>query len=190
MPKLWSETIEAHRRAVRDAALAATAALVAKNGRSSVTMSQIAETAGIARATLYKYFADIDAVLAAWHERQIAEHLQQLAAVRHQHSGAGEQLAAVLEAYALLSHQHQDGELAEILHRGEHVSRAQQHLSAFLEEMLAGGAKSGQLRGDVPPAELAAYCLHAVSAAGSLTSKSAVHRLVGVILAGLRPDPR
>ena len=56
VPKLWNETIEAHRRAVRDAILETTAALVAEHGLTSVTMSQIAEETGIGRATLYKYF--------------------------------------------------------------------------------------------------------------------------------------
>jgi AcrR family transcriptional regulator len=56
MPKLWNETIEAHRREVRDAILDNTAALVAEHGLLSVTMSQIAEETGIGRATLYKYF--------------------------------------------------------------------------------------------------------------------------------------
>src|SRR5215211_8608574 len=47
MPKLWNETIEAHRAAVRDAILETTWALVAERGLLSVTMSQIAEKAGI-----------------------------------------------------------------------------------------------------------------------------------------------
>ncbi|TIL19051.1 MAG: helix-turn-helix transcriptional regulator, partial [Mesorhizobium sp.] len=55
MPKLWNETIDAHRRAVRDATLDTTAALVAEHGLLSVTMSKIAEETGIGRATLYKY---------------------------------------------------------------------------------------------------------------------------------------
>ena len=77
MPKLWNETIEAHRRAVHDAALDTAAALVAERGLLSVTMSQIAEETGIGRATLYKYFPDVEAILIAWHERQIARHLEQ-----------------------------------------------------------------------------------------------------------------
>ncbi|MDQ3153275.1 MAG: TetR/AcrR family transcriptional regulator, partial [Actinomycetota bacterium] len=56
MPKLWNETIEAHRRAVIDATLDTTWALVTEHGLLSVTMSQIAEKTGIGRATLYKYF--------------------------------------------------------------------------------------------------------------------------------------
>ena len=52
MPRLWNETIEAHRAAVRDAILESTWALVDEHGLRSVTMSQIAEKAGIGRATL------------------------------------------------------------------------------------------------------------------------------------------
>src|SRR5436190_23952323 len=102
VPKLWNETIEAHRRAVRDATLDTTAALVAEHGLASVTMSQIASETGIGRATLYKYFPDVEAILVAWHERHVAEHLEHLAKVRDQAGDPGEQLAAVLEAYALI----------------------------------------------------------------------------------------
>jgi hypothetical protein len=35
--------------------------------------------------------------------------------------------------------------------------------------------------------ELASYCLHALTAAGTLPSKAAVRRLVTVTLAGLHP---
>ena len=38
MPKLWTETIEEHRRTVHDATLDATAALVREHGLASVTM--------------------------------------------------------------------------------------------------------------------------------------------------------
>jgi AcrR family transcriptional regulator len=187
VPKLWRESIEAHRRTVRDATLDTTAALVAEHGLRSLTMSQIAEETGIGRATLYKYFSDVDAILVAWHERQVTGHLEHLAEIRDQASDAGERLKAVLEAYALISHQHHGTELAAFLHRGEHVARAQQQLRDFIGHLLVEGAESGKLRDDVPPDELASYCLHAVAAAGSLPSKSAVRRLVTVILAGLHP---
>ncbi len=187
MPKLWKETIEAHRRDVRDATLDTTAALVAEHGLRSVTMSQIAEQTGIGRATLYKYFSDVEAILVAWHERQVTGHLEQLAEVRDQAGDAGERLEAVLEAYALMSHAHHGTELAALLHRGEHVARARQQLSDFIRDLLTEGAETGDLRDDVAPDELASYCLHALTAASSLPSKAAVRRLVMVVLAGLRP---
>ncbi|XVV06649.1 TetR/AcrR family transcriptional regulator [Actinosynnema sp. CA-248983] len=89
MPRLWNDTIEDHRREVRDAILDATAALVAEKGLLAVTMSQIAEKTGIGRATLYKYFGDVEAILLAWHERQVGVHLNLLAAVRDTARGPG-----------------------------------------------------------------------------------------------------
>src|ERR1700694_3736920 len=97
MPKLWSETIEAHRQDVRGAILDATAALVAEHGLLSVTMSQIAEETGIGRATLYKYFSDIETILVGWQERHVAAHLEYLAELRDQAGDVGERLRAVLE---------------------------------------------------------------------------------------------
>jgi AcrR family transcriptional regulator len=190
VPKLWNETIEAHRREVRDAILDTTAALVAERGLRAMTMSQIAEQTGIGRATLYKYFADVEAILLAWHERQIAGHLASLAEVRDQAGHAGERLEAVLEAYALISHEshgHHNRELAAFLHRDEQVALAQHQLRGMIRDLLAEGAETGDFRDDVSPEELAVYCLHALTAAGSLASKAAVRRLVAVTLAGLRP---
>ncbi len=187
VPKLWTDTIQAHRRAVRDATLDATAALVTEHGLAAVTMSKIAEETGIGRATLYKYFADVEAILLAWHERQVASHLNQLAEVRDQAGAAGERLQAVLEAYALIRHEHHGSDLAALLHRGEHIARAHQQLSDFIRDLLTEGAEAGELRDDIAPAELANYCLHALTAASSLPSKAAVRRLVAITLAGLRP---
>jgi AcrR family transcriptional regulator len=188
VPKLWNETIEAHRRAVRDATLDTAAALVAEHGLASVTMSQIAEATGIGRATLYKYFPDVEAILFAWHERQVTGHLEQLTDVRNQAGEARERLEAVLEAFALIQHEHHGTELAALLHRGKHVAQAQQRLSSFIRDLLIEGAETGDLRDDVPPDELASYCLHALTTASSLPSKAAVRRLVTVTLAGLRPQ--
>jgi AcrR family transcriptional regulator len=187
MPKLWNQTIEAHRREVREAILDTTAALVAEHGVRSVTMSQIAEETGIGRATLYKYFRDVEAILVAWHERQVTGHLENLAELRDAARGAGDRLEAVLEAYALIHHEHHGSELAALLHRGEHVARAQQQLRKMIRDLLTEAAESGQLRDDVAPDELASYCLHALTAASSLPSKAAVRRLVTVTVAGLRP---
>ncbi|MDP9072292.1 MAG: TetR/AcrR family transcriptional regulator [Actinomycetota bacterium] len=190
MPKLWNETIEAHRRDVRAAVLDTTAELVAEHGLLSVTMSRIAEETGIGRATLYKYFPDVEAILAAWHERQIAGHLERLAQVRDQAGSAAQRLEAVLEAYALISYEsrgHHDTELAALMHRDEQVARADQQLRRMVCDLLTEGAEDGDIRNDVGPDELVGYCLHALTAASSAASKAAVRRLVGVTLAGIRP---
>jgi AcrR family transcriptional regulator len=190
VPKLWTETIEEHRRAVHDATLDTTAALVRERGLASVTMSQIAAAAGIGRATLYKYFPDVEAILVAWHDRHIARHLRQLAEARDAAATPAGRLEAVLTAFALIQHQHHDTELpVALLHRGEHVARARRQLQDMVADLLAAGAEAGAVRTDVAPGELASYCLHALAAAGSLPSQAAVQRLLAVTMAGLRPQP-
>jgi len=186
MPKLWNDTIETHRREVRDATLDTTAALVAKHGLRSVTMSQIAEETGIGRATLYKYYPDVEAILVAWHERHVTSHLEQLSALRDRTGAASERLKSVLEAYALIRHQRHATELEVLLHRDEHIGRSKQHLIDLIRDLLIDTAKAGEVRNDVAASELASYCTHALAAAGSLPSRAAVNRLVTVTLAGLR----
>lgn len=189
MPRLWTETVDEHRRAVRDAILEATARLVSRDGLRAVTMSQIAEEAGIGRATLYKYYADVEAILVDWHERKISAHLEQLATARDRVDEPVARLEAVLETYAVLSRptrDHHDIELAAALHRHQRVAAAQHKVTSMVRELIAEGAAAGKLRDDVPADELATYCLHALAAAPSLPSKAAVGRLVSVTLAGLR----
>lgn len=153
------------RRAVRDATLDTTAALVAEHGLASVTMSRIAEKTGIGRATLYKYFPDVEAILSAWHERQIARHLAQLAEVRDKAGDAGKRLETVLQAYAHIHHQrvqhHRNephgAELAALLHPDEHVTRALQHMRDMFRDLLIEAVETGDIRDDVTPDELATY---------------------------------
>ncbi|GAA1403496.1 TetR/AcrR family transcriptional regulator [Catellatospora coxensis] len=189
MPKLWNATIDAHRNAVREAVLDSTARLVADQGVASVTMSRIAEAAGIGRATLYKYFPDVESILRAWHERQVGAHLHQLAQVRSRYAEQPYQaLSAVLDAYAHICRaQHGGGPMAASLHQGEHLAHAHAHLRELVAGLVGDAAAAGDVRGDVPAAELAAFCLNALQAAAGLASKAGVGRLVTVTLAGLRP---
>lgn len=190
MPKLWEATIEAHRREVRDAILDTTAALANDHGLLSVTMSQVAEETGIGRATLYKYFPDVESILVAWHERNVGAHLTELAALAGQSDAPWARLQAVLEAYALIRHEHpRDTDLAAFVHRPEHVAGPERHVAEFVRPLIAAAAKAGAIRDDVAPDELAGYCVHALGAAARLRSKAAVHRLVAVVLAGLQPAP-
>jgi AcrR family transcriptional regulator len=188
MPRIWNETVTAHRDAVREATLDATAALVAEHGLTGVTMSQIAKDTGIGRATLYRYFPDVESILHAWHERRIDEHLRHLVKVRDHTEGAMQRLAAVLTAYATAnSHQQHDGDLVRQLHRSEYVAAAHHQLQEFIGDLVAEAAAAGAVRQDIPADELTVYCLHALAAARSLPNPEATHRLVQTTLDGLRP---
>lgn len=68
-----------------------------------------------------------------------------------------------------------------------HVARVEHQLNEFIRDLLIEAAKAGHIRDDVASAELASYCLHALTAARNLPSTAAVGRLVEVTLAGLQP---
>lgn len=187
MPKLWNETIETHRDAVRGAVLDAAAHLVAGQGVAGVTMSAIAQSAGIGRATLYKYFPDVESIVLAWHERQVEAHLAELTQIRDRTEGARQQLEAVLHAYAFLSHSgHGDAQAAR-LHQSGHAGNARQNLQAFLAALIKEGAELAVFRTDLTPEELATFCLHALEASAELTSPEAVLRLVNLTVDAIRP---
>jgi AcrR family transcriptional regulator len=188
VPKLWTDTVDEHRRAVREAAIDATARLVTEHGLASVTMSQIAAETGIGRATLYKYFPDIEAILIGWHERQVSAHLDQLAHITSQPGSPSQRLEAALHAYAGIVRGRPHGsDISALLHRGEHVAQAHERLTRLIADLLTEAASSGDIRDDIAATELAAYCVHALGAAASMRSEAAVRRLVTVTCAGLRP---
>lgn len=154
-------------------------------------MSRLAEATGVGRATLYKYFPDVDAVLHAWHERQVTRHLIQLRQIREQPGTAADRLTAVLAAYAGMTRHRHDGAvnntIAAALHRGPHAVAAHQQLTDLIRDLITDAAAAGHVRTDVPAGELAGYCLHALTAATGLGSEAAVRRLVTVTVAGLAP---
>jgi AcrR family transcriptional regulator len=188
VPKLWTETVETHRQEVREAILDATGKLVLSRGLLSVTMSQIADATGIGRATLYKYFPDVEQVLAAWHQRHVAGHLAELAEIRDRLGEPAARLRAMLETYARICRQrrdHGDTELAAVLHRGEPIPGLQRELHNLVAGLVGEAAAAGVVRRDVPASELADYSIHALDAAGVTRSLAALTRLVNLVWSGL-----
>ena len=194
MPKLWDETIEAHRQSVQDATLETTAQLVAERGLRGVTMSEIAQKTGIGRATLYKYFANVETILAAWHQRQIRQHLTHLGEVRDRAQEPEDRLEAVLTAFAHIQrdrarHGHgqpHGSELAILLHTDDQLAQAQHEVHEMIGELITDAATAGTIRSDVSSDELAGYCIHALEAARHTPSEEAVSRLVMLTLNGIR----
>jgi hypothetical protein len=54
-----------------------------------------------------------------------------------------------------------------LLHRDEQVARAQHQVHEMIRDLLTEAAKTGDVRDDVTPDELASYCLHALAGASS-----------------------
>jgi AcrR family transcriptional regulator len=190
VPKLWSATIEAHRQEVRTAVLEAASRLAADHGLRGVSMSRIAEQAGIGRATLYKYFTDVESILREWHDDQIAKHLEHLTSISRRKGAPERRLREVLKVYAeqgQRSAQHSGAtDIVAALHAGDRLSGPEAALKALLLTLIDAGVESGRFRNDVPSDELAVFVLSAMSSARHLSSAAALERLLDLTLQAIR----
>ena len=66
MPKIIGESLASHREITRSRLFEALGSLMAEQSFESITMSQIAERAGVGRTAVYNYFADMGELLVAY----------------------------------------------------------------------------------------------------------------------------
>ncbi|MFS0700075.1 TetR/AcrR family transcriptional regulator [Cellulomonas sp. 179-A 4D5 NHS] len=187
MPLLWRDSVDAHRHAVRESVLDAVGAIYTDAGPTGLTMSAVAERAGIGRGTLYRYFADTRELLLAWHERQVRSHLEHLRHVRAHSTDSDHALRAVLEAYASLSSAHSEEPATAGLHFEGYVAEAQHELHALLRDLLGEESRRGRVRVDVDVDVLAIYCVHALGAARQATAPDARRVITDLVMDALRP---
>ncbi len=193
MSKLWTHTVETHRQEVHEAIFGAVGQLVGTQGVLAVTMSRVAETAGIGRATLYKYFPDVEQLLETWHERHVTAHLATLAAIATSDDDPAQRLRAALSAYAQICAQrsaHTADRLGAALHRSDSVRQRHQELVDLVTSLVVEAAAAGEVRDDVPAGALASFCLHALEAAGDPPSGGDQVPLVNVVWSALAAMPQ
>ena len=189
MPKLWTETIEAHRSSVADAIMDKTAALAAAEGLHTLTMARIAQETGIGRATLYKYFGAIEEILERWHQREVTTHLETLLRIRAEVPDPLDALQKVLLFYAANSRKGHNHALGALLHTMPHVRHAQSHLQHVVADLIAQAIKGKALKSEASPSELARFALAAIAASEQAGTKPALERLVRMILRGMGGRP-
>jgi len=191
MPKIWADTIDTHRRQVNDAILDATAELIAEHGPMSVTMSAIAERVGIGRATLYKYFPDVEAILVAWHARDFAGHQEQLLALTKAENVTLSDVATFVRA---LRHQHRHHKGVDLVDSLAHTlagaegpinDTIQREVVASLSTLMARLAEQKEVRADREPELLARWLLHAVHAPSDLDDDT----ISELVVDSLAPKP-
>jgi AcrR family transcriptional regulator len=189
VPRLWSDTIEEHRREVRQSILDTTWRLATDKGIRAVTMSEVAAQVGIGRATLYKYFSNVEAILDARHEQHVCEHLAQLSRLSEQSGEPVERLSRVLEGYARIRFHRErqgPGEILAHVHRQSAVESAEAQVRRLMQDLIQAAVDVGALADVGTADELASYCVHALGAAGEMPSEDSVARLVAITLAGLQ----
>jgi AcrR family transcriptional regulator len=189
MPKLWTATIDTHRRQVHEAVLDAAAELIAEQGPMSLSMSAIAERAGIGRATLYKYFPDVESILLAWHARDFSSHLQRLAVLAERDDVSLTDLAEfVRELRGAHAHNNAVNLVESLAH---FVAASEGGIRATIEREVVGAlttvmsrlAQKGEVRADQDPEVLVRWLLHAVHAPARLDD----HAVSELVIDSLAP---
>ena len=81
MPKIIGESLASHRELTRTRLFDALGSLMAEQAFESITMSQIAERAGVGRTAVYNHFADKEVLLLAY-MRQVTEEFTRVLTAR------------------------------------------------------------------------------------------------------------
>ena len=150
----WDSVTAGYRDRQREGILVAALHLLAEHGSGGMSMSSLANAAGISRATLYRYFSDLDSVLLGIAE-MLGQHDEDLATAVEAESGARQQLRYVV---GVLVQAHAGHDLSAETIAGalppaarglldEHERRTHRLVQGILER----GRQSGELRDDIDP---------------------------------------
>ena len=154
----WADVLDEHRAAQVSHILTVAFDLLRERGVAALTMSAVAERAGISRATLYHYFPDVDALLSAWVGREIGESITAMLAEATTIADPLERIEHLVTAQALafesqdhrLSAEHFETEAGSPAVRRE-VAAQLAPLRQFLTDTISEADQAGLLRTRVDP---------------------------------------
>jgi AcrR family transcriptional regulator len=157
----------------RDRIIEAALGLMTERGFAGVTMKAVAETAGIARQTLYNHFPDVDSIVAEAIETHQIDSLNSLRSV----------LATIESPVARLEHLVRQAAAAAVHHHpaagiqqglsAEMQATLQEHdveLISIIEGALRAGIESDEFRADLDIATDAQLIKRMLDAVAELTS--------------------
>lgn len=199
----WQRTLAEHRSTTRGRILVAAIAVMSEQGMAAASMSAIAERAEVSRPTLYRYFPDIDHIMAAVVEAQFDAFRTALDVAVHDAGSAREKLRRVIDV-----HIDQYASEPEALVEGAMETGLSPTVRAVLEreltehhqrlvDVLREGVAEGSLRPDLDPdlqGELLQHVLGGLRMTvkrrrGDLATLAA--EVTAMVLHGLAPpDPR
>ncbi|GAB3731477.1 TetR/AcrR family transcriptional regulator [Nocardiopsis nanhaiensis] len=148
MPKITAPTIAAHRARTRDRIMDAVDELIRSQGIDRVSMTDVANAAGITRTALYNYFPDKPALLLAFTEQVNSEFVERYKRELPSGVSAARRLSAFvrLQLEGIVAHPHPPAaELGASLGPdayqalAAHVAPMQRLLTEILEEGTGAG---------------------------------------------------
>ena len=202
----WRDTVETHRARYRERIIDAAIGLVAEEGVSKASMAALAQRAGIGRATVYKYFPDVEHALLAHAEREVDECWSRLHRALETHADPVDRLRACVSTLLdyFSSQRHRLGwvtlEQADLSSAATATLRGRMgRLPEPIVATVADGVRTGAFRPDVKP-ELhgllifkIVVSMHDHLVAGHLTAEAAAETvwqlLTHGILSPVNPQP-
>lgn len=197
MAEDWQGAVAAHRARYRDRILDTAVELVREGGVAGLSMARLAQHAGIGRATLYKYFPDLEHVVVAQAERDIDRWAEQLDRALAQH----EDPAARLHTYIATLYGYfagADARAAASLDAGglspAIAETLRVHMGKIVDPLIAillDGVESGAFRADLDP-QRCAWAISSLLGAfrhdlitGRMTAEHAVDTIWALLTRGV-----
>jgi TetR/AcrR family transcriptional regulator, mexCD-oprJ operon repressor len=170
-----------------------TAAAVLAGRGESASMAEIADAAGVSRATLYRYFPTRDALLNALAEAASAELRGRIADAELDTIPVPEAIGRLTRGFVLTGSKYVA--LAHSGHKPPDADQTQQDLAEPVYRLLRRGIADGTLRSDLAPevlVQIFSSLLETairISGPGGTGAEKASAAIISVFLDGSRPRP-
>ena len=154
MPKIIGGSLREHREETRRRLFAALADLLTERGFDTITLADIASTAGVGRTAVYNHFADKEALLVGFIANSTEEYADALEESLTDVDDPVEQLRSYVRAMVQLKHDHHlpGSDLRSMLSRATQA-RLREHVTDF-ERVLRGILSRGIATGVFPEQDL------------------------------------
>lgn len=162
-------------RSSEDRIIAAALTLINERGLGGVTMSGIADSAGVARQTLYNHYPDVDSIVAAAisrHNRDAIELLDSSLAVAGSSEEELEQLVRHVVTVGAHAGHNLDVQYGLAAGTRATLSAYGEKVYGHIHEILTAGVASGSFRPDLVPAWDAVLVQQLLSGISQLAGRS------------------
>jgi AcrR family transcriptional regulator len=153
----WASTLKQHKARQHDLILDAAGDIFNEKGISGLSMSALASRAGMTRPTLYNYFTDVDAVIAAYGRREVDRYFKELRDQLDTEEGPAERIESFVRLMVIgyKEHAHEADWMKYVPADNSEHDRTVDPLRDLLAEILRSGIELGVFRSDIDTYQVA-----------------------------------